>query len=209
MDRSKQIIFLLVVIIVLLLFMVALLCFKTVYRSNGAENSNETFGDPASLSANSTGGSGPNDGADSITIKNKEEQPSLITGTVDSIDKEKIVIKQFARTGLKYEIKKGDIDQIITLKPNSEFDEEKANKVLENTRAEIENSKTKPNAKPKEETKKLLEDPALKRIIEETVAWEKIESGAQAGVQLNGKGQRVLIIYPRDSDMSPPKLPEE
>jgi len=55
------------------------------------------------------------------TITEKEKIPPLITGTVGSVDENKVLIKQFASFDLNYEIRREDVNSIVGLEKNFHF----------------------------------------------------------------------------------------
>jgi len=141
-----------------------------------------------------------------LLVKEKEKQPNTITGIVQSVDKDKLVIKQFASFDLRYEVKKEDIGSVVLLKENPSFDEEKAAQYQEELFKKMEERMKNPQEASKE---KPIEEPteidsSLQEYIEEDISWKNVETGSSVNIFTEDSAKK-LVVYPEGYDIGPPK----
>lgn len=158
-------------------------------------------------------------------VTDKEKQPEIMTGQIDSIEKEKLVLKQIASIELKYEIKKEDVGEIVMMEKNPSFNQEKAQKaqaemmkLLPPAPANSSSSPPSPGqiannnsatAQPEisDEVKKQMaefqNDPELKMFNEVKASWSDLKQGMQINLITESDGKRKLTIFSEDFPMGP------
>ncbi len=155
---------------------------------------------------------------DSMYVAEKEKQPEIMTGKIDSIDGEKLVLKQIASIDIKYEIKKEDVSSIVVMAKNPNFNEEKAKKAQGemvklmppttespspdqmngNANGAVERKELSDDVKKK--LKEFQEDPELRMFDEKTSSWESLQSGMQANL-ITEDGKKKLTVFPEEFPM--------
>ena len=160
---------------------------------------------------------------ESMYVAEKEKQPEVMTGKIDSVEDEKLVLKQIASIDLRYEIEKKDVGEIIMMKKNPSFNQEKAQKAQEEmmklfppapagstpptpVSGQIANNNStvvQPEI-PAEARKKIAEfenDPELRMFDEIKASWSDIEKGMQVNLITEQDGKRKLTIFSEDFPM--------
>ncbi len=168
---------------------------------------------------------GATNSGEPMFVTDKEKQPEVMTGQIDSIEGGKMVLKQIASIDLKYEIKKEDVGEIIMMEKNPSFNQEKAQKAQAEmmkllppapanstppapSPEQIANNNS-ASAQPEisdEAKKKMAEfqnDPELKMFNEVKASWSDLEQGMQINLITEKDGKRKLTIFSEDFPMGP------
>jgi hypothetical protein len=141
-----------------------------------------------------------------------------MTGQIESVEGEKMVLKQIASIDLRYEIKKEDVGEIIKMEKNPSFDAEKAKKAQEEFMKMLPQPKTpspdqisnnnEGEATPpelSEAAKKKLEelrsDPEINMYKEIKGSWSDLKSEMQINLITEKNGKRKITIFSEDFPM--------
>jgi len=154
---------------------------------------------------------------DGMLVAEKEKQPKLITGTVRSVSGDKMTVKQFANFDIGYEIKKEDVESIVYLRKNPDFDpiklEEKQKEIQEKLKQEgidinsLAESQKENNIELSEEMKALQNDSSLQETIKKNLDWNEIPKGEQVSVKTLENGKREITVYSKEFNIGPPEKP--
>lgn len=179
---NKNFVILLIAIIGALLILVVLLLFKGPSKNSLSE--------PSGQGISPTNSPEEQKKAASVIITDKAILPNIITGTITDITTDKLTISQFASYDLKYVINKNDLSNIISLKPNPQFDKDKFQTLQTN---------------PPDDKTTVANNPALQRYLEVPASWEAITQDAQVSLQNDQNGIKKLVLLPKEVNIKPPQ----
>lgn len=218
MENKKLVIALSILVAIFGLGFVGALIYSMGLK-NGQQAGPTGGGDPqnafpgAYSESNGSGGA-----AEPMYVAEKEKQPEVMTGQIESVEGEKMVLKQIASIDLRYEIKKEDVGEIIKMEKNPSFDAEKAKKAQEEFMKMLPQPKTpspdqisnnnEGEATPpelSEAAKKKLEelrsDPEINMYKEIKGSWSDLKSEMQINLITEKNGKRKITIFSEDFPM--------
>lgn len=225
MENSKKTIVLLtVVILILLIALFSVFFFRLGLEKGKNGGSSLGSGDNNTELNNSKGQEETknNLNQEAVLIKDKEQQPAIITGKIISVEAEKLTIKQTASIDLSYEISKNDISEITIMEKNPAFNEEKAKLAQEEiaklipqkspgesqalSSAQNDNNQTPAKeilAELKKKIDELNSDPELKMFNQRKTDWNELKLDSEINVNTDERGNRKIIVYPAGFLMAP------
>lgn len=220
MDQNKKIIIALSSAVLILLIGFVGMTFYSMGLKKGQQSVNDSsIQNPTGFGGPSNGQSGENGAPTSMYIKEKEKQPEVMTGKIDKLESDKLVLAQIASIDLKYEVQKGDVNEVVVLSNNPKFNKTK----FEAAQAEMEKllprnpanqtgvtekvgTEEKAMEIPEEVKKKIEEfrnDPELRTFEEKKGDWSSLKTGQQVNILKQKDGTTKLVVYPDDFKMGP------
>jgi len=153
-------------------------------------------------------------------VTDKDKIPSLVTGTIATVDSDKLTIKQFANFDLEYQLNKADVASIVSLEKNPSYDPQKAAEKQKEIMDELDKAGIDPTKlmnvngnsnldaaaqqKLTEITSEAQNDPALNQMIEKNINWSELKPGVQVNYAADADGKTKLTVYPPDMNIGPP-----
>ncbi len=190
------------------------------------EKKNQSFSSQSN-STQSTEISNANNNSRQVTNPNgnlffdkASDLPKAVYGTIDSVDQDKLVLKQNASVEIKYQINKSDISSITEQKNNPNFDKTKAdqlNKEIQDYLAKNNSASSAPmNVSPSsppvspnlpQNLKDRLNESDVQYLVEEKVDWSALKSGMTVNYQADKDGNKTLKVLFQDSQNVPKGAP--
>ncbi len=187
------------------------------------EKKNQSFSSQSN-STQSTEISNANNNSRQVTNPNgnlffdkASDLPKAVYGTIDSVDQDKLVLKQNASVDIKYQINKADISSITEQKNNPAFNKTKADQLnkeiqdylAKNNSAPMNVNPSSPSARPNlpQDLENRLKEPDVQYMVEEKVDWSTLKSGMTANYQTDEKGNKTLKVFASDYPQIPNPTP--
>ena len=151
-----------------------------------------------------------------LFFSDPKEIPSVLQGTIDSVDQDKLILKQNASVDIKYQINKADISSITEQKNNPAFNKEKADQLgkeiqdyltknSSTTSPQMNISPNSPPVKPNlpQDFQDRMKEQDVQYLVEEKVDWNALKSGMTVNYQTDEKGNKTLRVFSADSIIAP------
>ncbi len=137
-------------------------------------------------------------------IQALDNQPRQVVGVVETIDEEKLDLKQDATEEIRYEIKKDEVLTVSAWVNNETFDEKKYKELTESMPGLGDNISSaedltpekvqEMNEKSVEVDKQLMTDPTLRAFSENSSDWTQIVKGSEIMVDVDSAGKKITIL---------------
>ncbi len=216
MEKFKSIVIILLAVIIVLLSALLIRSFVVEKKNQSASNQpNSTQGAGANNANNNSGQEATNPNGN-LFFDKVSDLPQAVYGTIDSVDQNKLILKQNASVDIKYQINKSDISSITEQKNNPAFNKEKADQLNKEIQdyltknsssgsAPMSANPNSPAAKPNlpQDLQDQIKEPDVQYLVEEKVDWNALKSGMTVNYQTDEKGNKTLRVFSADSIIAP------
>lgn len=140
--------------------------------------------------------------------------PRQISGVVEKIAGDNLIIKQLASADIHYNLNKSEVSSVTKLEKNPNFDQTKAGEITKeiqslsqvdpqntnNSQLQKENEQ-----KMQEIQKKIAETPELQIYLQKQANWSDIQTNSKIILEVNPSKGNEMVILPDDFPLGPPE----